>query len=97
MSVNLVSWLTAILDEDEADGSLFVRADVAAKRRIIELHPPAPADTTDRGGPRFGCTLCHWSAVYESQLGYGWCDTIRALASAYKYRPGYQAEWEEAP
>lgn len=72
-----------------------VLADIAAKRRIIEIHPHAVADAgdCDPGGPTFGCQPCHWSDVYECQLGFGWCDTVRALASAYRHRPGYDPAW----
>ena len=44
-------------------------------------------------GMNFGCVTCH----YYSQgavKGYGYCRTVRLLASGYQYRPGYQEGWK---
>lgn len=72
---DLVDWLRGVLDEDEADGSYSVRADVAAKREIIDV-----------------CVEYMW----ESEHGPDPCarGVLRALASAYRDRPGWRDEWE---
>jgi hypothetical protein len=60
-----------------------VLAEVAAKRRIIDLHEPY--DSEERGG--LACWVC-------GPGGFPWpCETLRLLASVYAARPGWREEW----
>jgi len=40
----------------------------------------------------FGCVCCHYYAQ-GAVRNYGYCGTVKALASAYKHRPGYAEHW----
>jgi hypothetical protein len=40
----------------------------------------------------FGCVTCHYYGQ-GGVKGYGYCRTVRHLASAYRYRPGFRQEW----
>lgn len=55
-----------------------VLADVAAKRSVLDAYT-ARADLAGRGG-----------LVNRDPLGF----VVRTLASGYRYRPGWRAEWE---
>jgi len=41
----------------------------------------------------FGCVSCHYYAQ-GAVRNYGYCRTVKALASGYKHRPGYREEWK---
>jgi hypothetical protein len=86
----LITWLRAQLDEDEANLRAglaeyaetnreaefrFRLAEVDAKRRILDEH-------AERGGT---CTACSWQGAP--------CHTVRLLALPYADRPGYQEGW----
>ena len=61
------------------------RADVAAKRRILELHAPFGAPDW----PHQACRTC-------GDLGdpvEAPCETVRLLAQPYAGQPGWRAEW----
>lgn len=94
---DLVTWLRAQLDEDEAgfDDGLGApcegkglhlwperaEAEVEAKRRILDLHQP------ERGGV-FVDLWCQQCQRKEDP-----CPTVRLLALPYVDRPGYRQEW----
>jgi hypothetical protein len=78
---DLVGWLRAQLDSDTEPAAL-----VAAHRAILNMH---------RDDGLGWCTACgaltlddHDRAPVETP-----CDTLRALASAYAGRPGYNPGW----
>jgi hypothetical protein len=61
-----------------------VLAEVAAKRRIVEVHPPNP-----RGSAQGNlCQACdvHGGGPYP-------CETLRLLALPYAEHEGYREEW----
>lgn len=71
-----------------------VLAEVAAKRRIVELHTP-----TDRTGKHL-CPVCvSWEIWLTQEPGAGLplddapCSTLRLLALPYAVQPGYRPEW----
>jgi Family of unknown function (DUF6221) len=39
-----------------------------------------------------GCMNCHYYGQ-GGVKGYGYCRTVRLLASGYRHRPGYREEW----
>jgi hypothetical protein len=95
VTMTLTEFLTARLDEDEADargddGSPTpigmwdpdrVLAEVAAKRAIVEIHyNGAPEHYTER------CSPC--DTVNEP------CRTLLALATPYADHPDYREEWK---
>ena len=43
-------------------------------------------------GCDYGCVTCHYRGM-GGVWGKGYCRTVRLLASGYKYRPGWLAEW----
>lgn len=62
-----------------------VLAEVAAKRRIVELHSGAhECSTFDRNGEIDNCTWC---------LDSDECSTVALLASVYTGHPDYRPEW----
>ena len=67
-------------------------ADIKLKRAILALHEHRKADTKDRNGPDFGCGICHEDRDYGI-IGYGWCATVRHLATEFASHAGYRAEW----
>ena len=78
---DLVTWLRAQLDTDQEPGTI-----AAAHRAILEMH---------RDDGLGWCTSCgamtlddHDRAPVETP-----CDTLRALASAYAGRLGYNPGW----
>lgn len=59
-----------------------LRAECAAKRAILEVHPL-----------RLYLAIEGWD-MWECQTCEGYpCDTLKALASAYKDHPDYRQEW----
>lgn len=71
-----------------------VLAECAAKRKILDAHRHMPAVRQD-GSERhdFGCWTCHADTHCGDTVAWGWCDTVRLLASVYADRPGYDPEW----
>jgi len=63
-----------------------VLADVAAKRRILDLHVLSVLD-----GDTY-CALCHMDDGLIYGPG-GACETVRALAQAYAGWDGWREEW----
>lgn len=72
-------------------------AEVAAARRLLDLHPHhPPVNPTwtdlpfaeDEGPHRIGCKTCKYSDTTT-----WWCETVRLLASAHADRDGYQEAW----
>jgi hypothetical protein len=78
------------------------RADLAAKRRIVELHRheakgPGPVlhdGSRDLNEGVFGCVIC---SCVDDDPGWhftdGWCQTVRLLALPYAGRDGYDERW----
>jgi hypothetical protein len=60
----------------------FVRADCAAKRRIVEVHSMFPGIAGTGSGS--------WCESDEETWP---CDTLRALASVYAGHPDFREEW----
>jgi hypothetical protein len=72
-----------------------VRADLAAKRRIVEEHrteEACPYHPKTSEYP-FGCTTCHRDPECGYVMALGWCDTLRLLALPYAGREGYDERW----
>jgi len=81
-----------------------VRADLDAKRQIIELHSPEPSHYVngrfifdEPGTPQceYCASLCHSRSGLscdDPDAPYP-CDTVRLLALPYADRPGYRDEW----
>lgn len=72
-----------------------VLAEVAAKRRIIDLHHSlGPSAGTE---DKLVCDACGPEEDISFRVetyGRGWpCTTLRLLASVYAGRPGWQSEW----
>jgi hypothetical protein len=59
-----------------------VLAEVEAKRRVLDEHPP---DGDGFCGDGIGLVGCKWSYP---------CPTVRLLAQPYAGRPGWRAEWQ---
>lgn len=120
VSDDLASWLLEQIAEDERDAqkavgseehqrfiasrALRILAEVATKRRILELHRPTESMYSD-GELLYPaasklCRVCgpgdSWQAEQE---GFGElpCETLRALALPYVDRPGYREEWRPRP
>lgn len=85
-----------------------VLRDVAAKRRLLALHPhhryAEPLDASSRfeedRRPAFdeaplyvGCASCHYDHRHEETYPSWWCDTVRLLALPYADHPDYRSEW----
>ena len=75
-----------------------VRADAAAKRRIVELHVAAEPDQWEP--ERWACRLCQWDICcdnpkqdYHDGAGVFPCETLRALAAVYADHPDYAPAW----
>lgn len=100
---DLIAFLRARLDEREQranswpenvdyDENLWVLADVAAKRKIIDEHSPADVGY---------CPRCQWSAEERDDPAKGdgmkWilapCPTLRLLVLPHADHPDYRAEW----
>lgn len=69
-----------------------VLAEVAAKRRIVELHAHVPPPGYVPGSG-IGCQLCSRDTVGGDLQPDGWCETLRLLALPFADRPGYQDSW----
>lgn len=69
-----------------------VLADVAAKRKVMELHEIVPADVGFGQSKGFGCVTCDWDRDYGI-APTGGCDTLRALASVYATHPSFNPDW----
>jgi hypothetical protein len=50
----------------------------------------SPSDDCD-----FGCVCCHYYAQ-GAVRNFGYCRTVRLLASGYRHREGYAEHWDEA-
>lgn len=71
--------------------ALRVLADVAAKRRIVELHAPRP-DYVTEGGAEYGREIeVGQTCVIEDDV-YP-CDTLCLLALSYAGHDGWREEW----
>ncbi|MER7361901.1 DUF6221 family protein [Nonomuraea wenchangensis] len=75
---------------------LKIIADCEADLTILDLHEIAEVSAYERlcageKGQPFGCRLCHEHDGIT--VGWGICDTLRAVASRYRHRPGYLPEW----
>lgn len=71
-----------------------VLADIEAKRAILDLHS-AVLDGKDRPVCDYCDQLCHSRSGLmcdDPDAPYP-CYTVKLLASAYRDRPGYRAEW----
>lgn len=69
-----------------------VLAEVAAKRRILELHLPWTGEQNDDG--RYCSTCVGYPINSSGHIGVAWpCPTVRLLASVYRGRPGWRSEW----
>ena len=66
-----------------------VLAEIEAKRRILDLHPPREI------GRWQVCAMCRPVGEYpEDATSEPWpCRTIRLLAQPYADRPGFPEEW----
>ncbi len=66
-----------------------VLADLAAKRRIVELHKPRLF------GKFTECEVCTELRVsYEPDIHHDWpCPTLRALATPFADRPDFEEAW----
>ena len=77
-------------------------ADCEAKLEILCWHHILTSDDTDYeefsiyrfpSHPYdFGCVCCHYYAQ-GAVRNYGYCGTVKALASAYRHREGYAGHW----
>ena len=98
MTDDLTTWLWAVLDEIEADAKFYidngatgpgrewaqlVLADVAAKRRIIDVYRAEVIDVGMPGRPEW----VHGRVPVEAHTA------MRLLALPYADRPGYREEW----
>ena len=79
-------------------GATWVLANIAAKRKILDLHehttdtwPQASWETEPKTA--FGCMVCHWVDEYSRVADGGWCQTIRLLAEPYAGRDGFRKDW----
>jgi Family of unknown function (DUF6221) len=79
-----------------------VRAEIAAKRAILNLHEHQRERGVVRGlnqrlahvDPVPGlwrCLTCH--PTEGSPPGRGWCETVRQLCRPYEHQPGYRPVW----
>ena len=67
-----------------------VLADVAAKRKIAELHTPKFPPGDD--GPNCpSCILTYWLPSWEPYP----CPTLRALVQPYRWHPEFREEWAD--
>lgn len=73
----------------EAWGPDRVVADCEAKRRIVDLHPVVGDDVCDT------CVVGKQGyPLHPHSTPERWpCGTLRALASSYADRPGYEPDW----
>lgn len=68
-------------------------SECAAKRAIVEAHPIVDdvVEVSTRIKWGFACETCFsYGDIVEDN---GYCDTLRALASAFSDHPDYQPEW----
>jgi len=70
-----------------------VLREVAAKRAILEDHRIKPATwrEVDDEYP-FGCERCHFDRD-EGVYGFGYCPTLKAMASIWSDHSDYNQEW----
>lgn len=66
---------------------------------ILDQHVHVPTRTGAYGTPfTFGCQTCHEMSDPDGNSDVradGWCETVRLLGYAYRFRDGYRgAEWE---
>lgn len=69
-----------------------VLAEVAAKRRMLELHSPVAAEA--RGGDHGSCRTCgaDEGSRRSGPVAEG-CETVRLLALPYDSHPDYDGAW----
>jgi hypothetical protein len=94
----MARWLIKQLNETESDYTPLTRrarhprtshdqdyilADVAAKRRVLERHPPKDDPTS----LLWVCSTCRGRPQWP-------CPEIRDAASVFARRPGYRKEWK---
>lgn len=66
--------------------------EILAEHRIKRADDWEPWDRNFDESRDFGCSTCH----FDRDLGthaWGYCNTLRALASIYSHRPGFKPEW----
>lgn len=73
-----------------------VLREVAAKRKLIELHAPAVIHGEKGGADWYNrMTICRTCTPSQQFPETAWpCDTVKLLASVYADRPGYKEEWK---
>lgn len=79
-------------------------ADIAAKRAILDEHPPVDGIAWDATGneQQYGAKVCGTCSGVdhrdtEQPIGDPYpCRTVRLLASAYADRSGYRQDWRVA-
>ena len=71
-----------------------VLAEVAAKRRIIDLHWPAPWHPRVNSDIPQGTAVCSTCGDMEWYAETAPCDTIKALAQPYADHPDFDPAWK---
>jgi len=73
-----------------------VLREVAAKRKLIELHAPAVIHGEKGGADWYNrMTICRTCTPSQQFPETAWpCDTVKLLASVYADRPGCKEEWK---
>jgi hypothetical protein len=65
--------------------------DIAMKRAILDHHGHTATTSHRATDADFGCGVCH---VYDGLVaGYGWCHTVRLLATSFPGRVGFDPTW----
>jgi Family of unknown function (DUF6221) len=78
----------------EYDAAIWLDADIASKRKILEEHTHGPAALQDaRQDHDFGCHTCHVDTHCGEIMGFGWCDTVRHMATAYAGHADFDESW----
>lgn len=70
-----------------------VLAECNAKRRIIAEHQPEPGWDMNRVERDIVCGTCAGTDYAGDREGEWPCPTLRALASAFEGRPGWDPQW----
>ncbi|MCW2768535.1 MAG: hypothetical protein JWO11_4494 [Nocardioides sp.] len=78
------------------------RAEVDAKRRVLDLHRPVPTGPTWQPGPpqcEHCASLCHSRSglACESPDAPYPCETVRLVALPFGERDGWREEWRPQP
>jgi hypothetical protein len=69
-----------------------VLREVTAKRAILEDHRIKPTTWREPDDEAFGCERCHFDRD-EGVYGFGYCPTLKALATVYSDHESYREEW----